>query len=72
MIAYKKHENWPEIFAKVYVKDAISDRIWIDNPMCKQYCNEIVKVFSTAKPATISPTSAMMGPSKPDSDPIGN
>ena len=71
MTAYKKHENWPEVFVRVYVKDAISDRIWIENPMCKQYCNEIAKVFGTVKPATISPTSAIMGPAKPDSDPIG-
>ena len=70
MTAYKKEENWPEVFVKVYVKDAISDRIWIENPMCKQYCSEIVKVFGTVKPSTTSPTNSIMGPAKPDVDPM--
>ena len=72
MTAFKKHENWPEVFVRVYVKDAISDRIWIENPMCKQFCSDIVKVFGTVKPSTTSPTSSMMGPTKPDIDPMPN
>ena len=71
MTAFKGHDNWPEAFLRAYVKDAIADRMWVDNPMCKQHCSEIVKVFGTVKPSTASPTTTVIGSAKPDFDPIG-
>ena len=71
MTAYKKYENWPELFVKLYVCDAISDRVWCENPMCKPTCTDIARVFGTLKPSSITPSGAMLGKMKSDNDPMG-
>ncbi|XP_017779364.1 PREDICTED: integrator complex subunit 1 [Nicrophorus vespilloides] len=42
--------NWPEVFLKFYVEDAVSERIWIDNPYCKPFVDNIVTAFNTKLP----------------------
>ncbi|KAF5278356.1 hypothetical protein FQA39_LY05845 [Lamprigera yunnana] len=49
--------QWPDIFVKVYVEDALGDRIWIDNLYCKAFVDNIVTAFSTKQPPKVLFTS---------------
>ncbi|KAJ8965278.1 hypothetical protein NQ314_004241 [Rhamnusium bicolor] len=48
--AYSEISNWPEIFVKLYVEDAIGDRIFVDSPLCKPFVENIITAFNTKLP----------------------
>ncbi|GJQ80377.1 hypothetical protein Trydic_g12240 [Trypoxylus dichotomus] len=48
--AFNDVEHWPEIFVKLYVEDAVGDRVWIDNPFCKPFVDNIKTAFGTKQP----------------------
>ncbi|XP_018336442.1 integrator complex subunit 1 isoform X3 [Agrilus planipennis] len=50
MHAFAEVLQWPEVFVKLYVEDAVADRIWIDNPYCKPFVENIVTAFNTKQP----------------------
>lgn len=35
---------------QLYVEDAVGDRIWIDNPFCKPFVDNIKTAFGTKQP----------------------
>ncbi|XP_030761585.1 integrator complex subunit 1 isoform X2 [Sitophilus oryzae] len=43
-------DNWPEIFVKLYVEDAIGDRVIIDSPFAKPFVDNVVTAFHTKLP----------------------
>ncbi|KAF2879696.1 hypothetical protein ILUMI_26472 [Ignelater luminosus] len=49
--------QWPEAFVKLYVEDALGDRVWIDNPYCKPFVDNIVTAFNTKQPPKVLLTS---------------
>ncbi|KAK9737777.1 Protein of unknown function (DUF3677) [Popillia japonica] len=48
--AFNDVEHWPEIFVKLYVEDAVGDRVWIDNSFCKPFVDNIKTAFGTKQP----------------------
>ncbi|XP_050313289.1 integrator complex subunit 1 isoform X2 [Anthonomus grandis grandis] len=48
--SFSEKENWPEIFVKLYVEDAIGDRILIDSPFAKPFVDNVVTAFHTKSP----------------------
>ena len=35
MSALRHERTWPDVLVKVYIEDAIGERIWVDHPDCK-------------------------------------
>ncbi|XP_048516871.1 integrator complex subunit 1 isoform X3 [Dendroctonus ponderosae] len=52
--AFSEKDNWPEIFVKLYVEDAIGDRIIIDSPFAKPFVDNIITAFHTKVPPLTS------------------
>ncbi|XP_063908867.1 integrator complex subunit 1 isoform X2 [Zophobas morio] len=48
--AFSDVGHWPEAFVKIYVEDAVADRVFIDNPYCKPFVDNIVTAFNTKLP----------------------
>ncbi|XP_060529675.1 integrator complex subunit 1 [Cylas formicarius] len=48
--SFSDKENWPETFVKLYVEDAIGDRVIIDSPFAKPFVDNIVTAFNTKLP----------------------
>ncbi|KAH3871098.1 hypothetical protein DPMN_034292, partial [Dreissena polymorpha] len=52
MQAYVEESNWPEDFVKVYIDDALGERVWVDRADCKGFVDNIVTAFKTNMPKT--------------------
>nr|XP_022905448.1 integrator complex subunit 1 [Onthophagus taurus] len=50
LYAFNSVGHWPESFVKLYVEDAVGDRVWIDNPFCKPFVDNISTAFNTKQP----------------------
>ncbi|KAG5898788.1 hypothetical protein JTB14_010998 [Gonioctena quinquepunctata] len=48
--AYTDVNNWPEMFVKLYVEDAVGDRVFVDSPFCKPFVDNIITAFNTKMP----------------------
>uniref|UniRef100_A0A1B6DA21 Uncharacterized protein n=1 Tax=Clastoptera arizonana TaxID=38151 RepID=A0A1B6DA21_9HEMI len=53
MSGYKDVKRWPEVFVKLYMEDALSERIWVDNEECKGFIDNIMTAFSTKAPPAL-------------------
>ncbi len=45
--AYREERSWPEVFVRIYVEDAMGERLWVDHPDCKGFVDNIVTAFGT-------------------------
>ncbi|KAG5319212.1 INT1 protein, partial [Pseudoatta argentina] len=43
-------KNWPEVFVKLYVEDALGERVWVDHEECKGFVDNILTGFNTRHP----------------------
>ncbi|XP_057655707.1 integrator complex subunit 1 [Diorhabda carinulata] len=50
--AYSDISNWPEVFVKLYVEDAVGDRVFVDAPFCKPFVDNIITAFNTKMPSS--------------------
>lgn len=50
MRGFHEKRNWPEIFVKLYIEDALGERVWIDNEECKGFVDNILTGFNTRHP----------------------
>ena len=41
---------WPEAFLRLYIEDAIGERVWVEHPECKLFTDNIITAFSTILP----------------------
>lgn len=48
--AYSDKQQWPEIFMRIYIEDAINDRFWSDNSLCAPFIENIAAAFKTRTP----------------------
>nr|CAI5827213.1 unnamed protein product [Callosobruchus analis] len=48
--AYSEIDNWPDMFVKLYVEDAVGDRVFVDSPVCKSFVDNIITAFNTKVP----------------------
>ncbi|KAI4461631.1 hypothetical protein MML48_5g00000815 [Holotrichia oblita] len=64
--AFNDVEHWPEIFVKLYVEDAVGDRVWIDNSFCKPFVDNIKTAFGTKQPPKLLLASETWAPTGRD------
>ncbi|XP_060583813.1 integrator complex subunit 1-like [Ruditapes philippinarum] len=50
MKAYSDEDNWPDDFVKVYIDDALGERVWVDRADCKGFVDNIITAFNTNAP----------------------
>jgi hypothetical protein len=49
-LLYKLYENetqWPDLFIKSYIDDALIERNWVDSDLCKEFVQNILLAFHT-------------------------
>ncbi|KHJ46088.1 hypothetical protein D918_03752 [Trichuris suis] len=51
METWKEQREWPEIFAKAYVDDAMSERSWVDRQESRPFVKAILTSFGTLLPS---------------------
>ncbi|KAL0272623.1 UNVERIFIED_CONTAM: hypothetical protein PYX00_005524 [Menopon gallinae] len=44
---YQEQKHWPTNFIKLYIEDAMSERVWVDQVECRAFVNNIVTSFNT-------------------------
>ncbi|XP_012235506.1 integrator complex subunit 1 [Linepithema humile] len=50
MKGFHEKKNWPEIFVKLYIEDALGERVWVDHEECKGFVDNILTGFNTRHP----------------------
>ena len=51
-LALRHERQWPDTLVKVYIEDAIGERIWVDHPDCKGFVENICTAFDTKMPTS--------------------
>ena len=67
--AFQDLSPWPESFLRVYVEDAMGERLWVDQQECKLFADNILTAFNTVLPPSMS-REGEVGPACP-SPPTG-
>ncbi|XP_075983075.1 integrator complex subunit 1 [Anticarsia gemmatalis] len=63
---HRESSNWPDIFIKVYIEDALNERCWVECSWCKCFVENVVTAFSTKQPPThLIPTDNTLGTMSP-------
>jgi integrator complex subunit 1 len=71
LYVYQDIDDWSEAFAKVYVEDALGDRVWVDSDACQLFVNSILTAFWTKKnPKAMTRQGSDPGPKTPQSEPV--
>ena len=50
MSALRHERQWPDLLVKVYIEDAVGERVWVDHPDCKGFVENICTAFETKMP----------------------
>ncbi|XP_072761874.1 integrator complex subunit 1 [Anoplolepis gracilipes] len=50
MKGFHDKKNWPEVFVKLYIDDALGERVWVDHEECKGFVDNILTGFNTRHP----------------------
>ncbi|XP_033109193.1 integrator complex subunit 1-like isoform X2 [Anneissia japonica] len=67
MTAFSEEDNWPEDFVKVYIEDSLGERVWVDQPKCKEFITNVLTAFGTRlPPQSIDPFSSRLVSGSPD------
>lgn len=63
---YNDKKQWPENFVKLYIDDAVNERVWIDNDDCSAFVENICTAFGTKVPSKslLQPELASLGTSR--------
>lgn len=51
MTAYRNITQWPDIFVRIYIEDAMGERVWVDHPESKYFVDNICTAFDTKLPS---------------------
>ncbi|XP_037876176.1 integrator complex subunit 1 isoform X3 [Bombyx mori] len=63
---HRDSTNWPDIFIKVYIEDALNERWWVECSWCKCLVENILTAFGTKHPpASLKPTESTLGSGSP-------
>ncbi|KAG6442018.1 integrator complex subunit 1 isoform X2 [Manduca sexta] len=63
---HRDSTNWPDVFIKVYIEDALNERWWVDCAWCKCLVENIVTAFGTKHPPpSLKPTESTLGSGSP-------
>ena len=52
MSALRNEKSWPDVLVKVYIEDAIGERVWVDHPDCKGFTDNVCTAFDTKLPTS--------------------
>ncbi|KAJ9601644.1 hypothetical protein L9F63_000177 [Diploptera punctata] len=47
---FQDRKTWPDVFIKLYVEDALGDRVWVDHEDCAGFVNNIVTALNSRIP----------------------
>ena len=50
MTAFRHITRWPELFVRIYIEDAMSERVWVDHPEIKYFVDNLCTAFETKLP----------------------
>ena len=50
MAAYHRVARWPDTFVRVFIEDAMGERVWVDHPESQNFVNNICTAFQTKLP----------------------
>ena len=50
--SFKDVPHWPEQLVRLYMEDAMSERVWVDHPECKAFVDNILTAFQTKLPTS--------------------
>ncbi|XP_008559998.1 integrator complex subunit 1 [Microplitis demolitor] len=50
MRGFHDKKAWPDIFIKLYIEDALGERVWVDHDECKGFTDNILTGFCTRIP----------------------
>lgn len=50
MRAFNENKHWPDTFVKLYIEDAVNERVWVDMEECKGFVDNVVTAFNTKHP----------------------
>lgn len=53
--AFADMKRWPESFVKLYVEDALGERVWVDNEDCKGFVDNILCGINTKQSPNLEP-----------------
>ncbi|XP_014218982.1 integrator complex subunit 1 [Copidosoma floridanum] len=64
MKGFSDKKEWPDVFIKIYIEDALGERMWVDNEECKGFVDNILTGFNTRIPpkSVLQPELLMMTP----------
>ncbi|KOB64886.1 Integrator complex subunit 1 [Operophtera brumata] len=63
---HRDNNNWPDIFIKVYIEDALNERWWVECSWCKCLVENIITAFGTKQPPPhLIPTDNTLGSGSP-------
>jgi len=54
MAAFQHELSWPEIFVRVYIDDALGERVWVDHPDCKGFVDNVTTAFGTKASTSVA------------------
>lgn len=46
-LVFENECSWPEVFVTAFVYDSIGERYWVENPLCKDFVENIKTAFKT-------------------------
>ncbi|XP_014230547.1 integrator complex subunit 1 [Trichogramma pretiosum] len=50
MHGFNDKRDWPKDFIRIFIEDAIGERLWVDNEECKSFVDNILTAFNTREP----------------------
>ncbi|XP_034943269.1 integrator complex subunit 1 isoform X2 [Chelonus insularis] len=50
MRGFYDKNSWPDIFVKLYIEDALGERVWVDHEECKGFTDNILTACNTRHP----------------------
>ncbi|KAJ1532280.1 hypothetical protein ONE63_000894 [Megalurothrips usitatus] len=50
MRAFNEKKHWPDSFVKLYIEDAVNERVWVDMEECKGFVENVITAFNTRLP----------------------
>ena len=73
--AYQDISSWPEQFLRVYIDDAMGERLWVDQAECKLFTDNVLTAFNTILPPAVKggeESGGMVCPSPPTGSSSGS
>lgn len=54
MASHSNETHWPDTFLRIYIEDAIGERVWVDHEDCRLFAANIMTAFNTELPPKVN------------------